>query len=255
MPDTAATPHVSHPRILLGTAERVLRQLRHDPRTIALLIAAPVLLVGLLAWVLSGQPGAFDQWGALLLGLFPLLVMFVVTSITTLRERTGGTLERLMTTPMSKVDLLGGYGIAFGTIAIVQAVITSAFTFGLFGLDIAAPIWAVVLLSILNSLLGTSLGLFVSAFARTEFQAVQFLPALLLPQFLLCGIVAPTSTLPQPLEAISYVLPLTYAVDAMQQLTINSTVTGEVWRDVAVLVGFTIAFVVGGAATLQRRTA
>jgi ABC-2 type transport system permease protein len=249
-----ASAHTSHRRIPFAFAGRVLRQLRHDPRTIALLIAAPVLLIGLLAWVLSGQPGAFDHWGALLLGIFPLLVMFLVTSIATLRERTGGTLERLMTTPMTKVDFLGGYGLAFGAAAIVQAVITCAFTFGPFGLSIAAPASAVAFICVLDALLGTSLGLFVSAFARTEFQAVQFLPMLLLPQLLLCGIVAPTSTLPQPLEAISYVLPLTYAVNAMQQLTTHASITAEVWRDVAVLCGFIVALVVGGAATLQRRT-
>jgi ABC transporter DrrB family efflux protein len=250
----ATTIRVRHDQMLVATAGRVLRQLRHDPRTIGLLLVAPVMLIGLLAWVLSGQPGVFDEWGTLLLGIFPLLVMFVVTSIATLRERTGGTLERLMTTPMGKVDFLGGYGLAFGLVAVVQAVVASAFTFGLFGLDIAAPVVAVVAIAGLNALVGTSLGLFVSAFARTEFQAVQFLPVLLLPQFLLCGIVAPTSSLPQPLEFISWLLPLTYAINAMQQLNVNATITGEVWRDIAVLVAFIVAFVAGGAATLRRRT-
>jgi len=255
---TAPTPtrpvEVDHGRILLATARRVLSQLRHDPRTIGLLLVAPVLLIGLLAWVLSGQEGVFDEWGALLLGIFPLLVMFLVTSIATLRERTGGTLERLMTTPMGKVDFLGGYGLAFGAVAVVQAVVACAFTFGLFGLTIAAPVAAVALIAVLDALVGTSLGLFVSAFARTEFQAVQFLPMLLLPQFLLCGIVAPTSSLPQPLEAIAKVLPLTYAIDAMKQLTVEAEVTGEVWRDVAVLGLFIVLLVAAGAATLRRRT-
>jgi ABC-2 type transport system permease protein len=218
------------------------------------MLLAPLLLLGLLAWVLSGQPGVFDQWGALLLGIFPLLIMFMLTSVATLRERTGGTLERLMTMPLSKVDFLGGYGVAFGAAAVLQAVIACSFTFGLFGLSIAAPVAVVVVLSVLNALLGTSLGLFASAFANTEFQAVQMMPVLLLPQFLLCGIVAPTSTLPQPLEAISYVLPLTYAVDAMKQVTVHATVNASVWRDIVVLVGFIIVLLVAGAATLNRRT-
>jgi ABC-2 type transport system permease protein len=245
---------VRHRRMLFATAKRVLQQLRHDPRTIVLLLAAPVLLTGLLAWVLSGQPGVFNQWGALLLAIFPLLVMFLITSIATLRERTGGTLERLMTTPMAKFDFLGGYGLAFGAAAIVQAVLACAFTFGLFGLSIASPVWAVGLIAVLDALLGTSLGLFVSAFARTEFQAVEFMPMLLLPQFLLCGLIAPTSSLPQPLKAISFVLPLTYAVDAMKQLTLHSSITGDAWRDIAVLCGFIVALVAAGAATLSRRT-
>ena len=243
-----------HGRITFSTAGRVLRQLRHDPRSVGLILLAPVLLLGLLAWVLSGQPGVFDEWGALLLGIFPLLLMFLLTSIATLRERTGGTLERLMTMPLGRVDFLGGYGLAFGLAAVAQAVLACGFTFGLFGLDIAAPIWTVALVSILNALLGTSLGLFASAFSKTEFQAVQMLPILLLPQFLLCGIIAPTSSMPQPLEAISWVLPLTYSVNAMKELTVHAELTGEVWRDIAVLAVFIVGFVVAGAATLDRRS-
>jgi ABC-2 type transport system permease protein len=246
--------HPRHGRILLSTAGRAIRQLRHDPRSVALMLLAPVLLLGLLAWVLSGQPGVFDEWGALLLGIFPLLIMFMLTSVATLRERTGGTLERLMTMPLSKVDFLGGYGVAFGAAAVLQAVIASLFTFGVFGLTIAAPVVDVMLVSVLNALLGTSLGLFASAFASTEFQAVQMMPVLLLPQFLLCGIVAPTSSLPQPLEAISYVLPMTYAVDAMKNLSVHATITGAVWRDIFVLVVFIIALLVAGAVTLNRQT-
>jgi ABC-2 type transport system ATP-binding protein/ABC-2 type transport system permease protein len=253
----AATPVAVSPRhlrILAATAGRVLRQLRHDPRSVALMLLPPVVLLGLLAWVLSGQPGVFDRWGALLLAIFPLLLMFVLTSVATLRERTRGTLERLMTMPLNKADFLFGYGLAFGLAAVAQAAIACAFTFGPFGLTIAAPVAAVALVAVLNGLLGTSLGLFASAFARTEFQAVQMLPMVLLPQFVLCGIIAPTASMPQPLRAISYGLPLTYSIDAMKQLTIHAAVTGSVWRDVAVLVAFIVAVVAAGAATLDRRT-
>ncbi len=248
----ALTTPPRHGRITLATAGRVLRQLRHDPRSVGLVVGAPVFLLGLLAWILDGP--VFDEWGALLLGIFPLLLMFLLTSVATLRERSGGTLERLMTMPLGKVDFLGGYGIAFGVAAIVQALVACAFTFGLFGLDIAAPVGAVIVVAVLNALLGTSLGLFASAFSRTELQAVQMMPMLLLPQFLLCGIIAPVDTLPEPLKAIAYVLPMTYAVDAMKELTIESSITGEVWRDVAVLVGFVIVLLIAGAATLNRRT-
>lgn len=240
--------------VLRATAGRVLRQLRHDPRTIALLLVAPVMLTGLLAWILSGTPGAFDRWGAVLIGIFPLIVMFIVTSIATLRERTGGTLERLMTTPMTRVDFLGGYALAFGAAAAVQAAVVSAATFGLFGLDVRGAVWAVLVVAVLDALLGTSLGLFTSAFAHTEFQAVQFFPALVLPQLLLCGLIAPRSTLPPLLEAVSAVLPLTYAVDAMQQLTTQPGVADEVWRDMAVLAAFIVVLVVVGATTLRRQS-
>lgn len=239
---------------MIATARRILLQLRHDPRTIALLLVAPVVLTGLVAWILTDAPQVFDEWGAILVGIFPLVVMFMVTSIATLRERTGGTLERLMTLPVSKLDFLGGYGLAFGLAAILQAIVVGAATFWLFGLDVAGAAWAVLLVAVLDAVLGTSLGLFVSAFARTEFQAVQFFPALVLPQLLLCGLIAPRAALPGPLEALSAVLPLTYATDAMQQLTTEPGVTGEVWRDVAVLVAFIVALVAAGASTLQRRS-
>ncbi|MCU0267488.1 MAG: ABC transporter permease [Acidimicrobiales bacterium] len=240
--------------VLLATSGRVLRQLRHDPRTVALLLVVPVGLTGLLAWILSGNPGAFDRWGAVLVGIFPLMVMFLVTSVATLRERTGGTLERLMTMPLGKGDFLGGYALAFGAAATVQALVVSVFTFGLFGLDVAGARWAVLVVAVLDAVLGTALGLSLSAFARTEFQAVQFFPAVLLPQLLLCGLIAPRSTLPGPLEAVSAVLPLSYAVDAMQRLTVEPGVSAAVWRDLAVLVAFIVGLLAFGATTLRRRT-
>jgi ABC transporter DrrB family efflux protein len=237
-----------------ATAARILSQLRHDPRTIALLLGAPTMLMGLLAWILSGTPGVFDRWGASLLALFPLLTMFIVTSVATLRERTGGTLERLMTMPIAKQDFLFGYGLAFGIAAAVQALVVSAFTFTVFGLDVAGPVWAVLLVAVLDAVLGTGLGLFVSAFAKTEFQAVQFLPAILLPQLLLCGLVAPRSTLPPPLDTISDFLPLSYAVDAMKELTLVPGVSADVWRDMAIIVAFILGALALGATTLRRRT-
>ncbi len=125
------------PRIALATAARVLLQLRRDPRTIALLLAVPCLLEVLLRYVLDGQPGTFDRIGGPLLGIFPFISMFLVTAITMLRERTTGTLERLMTMPLAKIDLLLGYGIAFGLVAVVQAALTSAVAFGILDLHVA----------------------------------------------------------------------------------------------------------------------
>ncbi len=99
---------------MTATAGRVLRQLTHDPRTIALLVIVPVLLITLLRYVFDGAPGTFDATGASLLGIFPLITMFLVTSIATLRERTTGTLERLLALPLGKGGLIGGYALAFG---------------------------------------------------------------------------------------------------------------------------------------------
>jgi ABC-2 type transport system permease protein len=243
-----------NPRLTFATADRVLRQIRHDPRTIALLVVVPCVLIGLLAWVYDGT-AVFDQIGAPLLGVFPFVVMFLVTSVATLRERQSGTLERLLTMPLGKGDLIGGYALAFGLLAVVQAVIASGFAVWVLGLDVAGPAWLLVLVATVDALLGTALGLLVSAFARSEFQAVQFMPAFVLPQFLLCGLLTPRDQLPGVLETVSGVLPLSYAVDGMRTLTAVSDGTTDVLRDVLVVLGFVLGAVLLGAGTLRRRTA
>src|SRR5262245_8392236 len=205
------------PRVVVATAHRVLLQLRHDPRTIALLLVAPCFLMTLIKFVFDGST-TFDRVGGPLLGIFPLLSMFLVTSIAMLRERTTGTLERLLTLPVGKLDILLGYALAFGAIAVVQASLVAGVSFGLLGLDVEGATWAIVALSIGNAILGMAMGLFVSAFARTEFQAVQFLPAFLLPQFLLCGLLTSRDAMAPVLEAISWALPMTYAYDALDKV-------------------------------------
>ncbi len=238
---------------MIATAIRVLRQLRRDPRTLALLFVVPPVLLTLFKYVFEGQPQTFDRVGGPLVGIFPFVLMFVITSITMLRERTTGTLERLMTLPISKLDLLLGYGLAFAVVATVQALITSAVAFGLLGLDIEGSAAAVVGFAVLNALLGMSLGLFASAFAQTEFQAVQFMPAFVLPQFLLCGLLVPRDQMAPLLEWISYVLPLTWAVDGIQR-AVNGGDPGRVLLDAAIVVGVTVLALGLGAATLRRRT-
>jgi ABC transporter DrrB family efflux protein len=236
----------------LATARRVMEQLRHDRRTVALILVVPVVLMGLLAWMLSSAD--FDRYGAPLLGIFPLIVMFLTTSVATLRERESGTLERLLSMPIGKSDFVIGYALAFGGLAILQAAVVSGFSIGLYGLDVAGPVWAIVVIAVVNALLGTALGLFVSAFAETEFQAVQFMPALILPQLLLCGIVVPRDELPAPLELLSDLLPMSYAVDATTEVMTSSEVTSQFWASVTVVALFMVVGLTLGAATLRRRT-
>ena len=237
-----------------ATAGRVLRQLQHDPRTVALLVAVPALLMGLLAWILHGRDHDFDTFAPQLLGIFPLIVMFLVTSVATLRERTNGTLERLLTMPMGKADFVFGYAIAFGLAAVVQALVVSGLCFGPYGMTVRGNAWLVVVVAVLDALLGTALGLSVSALAATEFQAVQFMPAFVLPQLLLCGIIVRRAELPGFLHAVSYALPMSYAVDATQQLSAHQAVTGAFVVDVVVVIAFLVAALGVGAATLRRRT-
>jgi ABC-2 type transport system permease protein len=242
------------PTITLRTTARILRQLSHDPRTIGLLLVVPTLLLTLMRYVFDAQPQIFDRVGVIMLGVFPFVAMFLITSVAMLRERTTGTLERLLTTPLHKLDLLFGYGLAFALAAALQAAIASGLAYWLLDLHTAGSQLTVATLAIGNAVLGMAIGLLVSAFAQSEFQAVQFMPAFVLPQMLLCGLIWPREEMAGWLEKISSVLPMTYAVDALIEVRQHVDPTGRMWRDVTVVVGCIVVALLLGAATLRRRT-
>jgi ABC-2 type transport system permease protein len=241
-------------RITLATAARVLRQLRRDRRTLALVLLVPPALLTLFRYVFDGQPQTFDRVGPPLVGIFPLISMFLVTSIAMLRERTTGTLERLMSMPLAKLDLLVGYALAFALLAAVQASVAAAVAFGALGLDVDGPVWLVVALAVGNAILGMALGLFLSAFATTEFQAVQFMPAVIFPQLLLCGLLVPRERMVALLEDVSWALPMTYAYDALARATADET-GARLVLDAVVVAGAVVVALALGATTLRRRTA
>jgi ABC-2 type transport system permease protein len=243
-----------NPAITLATVRRILSQIRHDHRTLALIVLVPSVLMVLLFYVIDNQM-VFNRWAPMLLGLFPFIAMFLVTSIATLRERTSGTLERLMTMPLGKLDLLLGYGIAFGLTALIQVGLALTIAMTWLGLELAGSVWVLTLAAVLNSLLGVALGLFASAFSRTEFQAVQMMPALVLPQLLLSGLLVPREQMVTLLQWLSNVMPLSYAIEAMQEVTSSPEATATLWRDVAVIGGCVLLALVLAAATLRRRTA
>jgi ABC-2 type transport system permease protein len=241
-------------RITLATAGRVLRQLRRDHRTLVLVLFVPALLMALFRYVFDGQEATFDRVGPPMVGIFPFVTMFLVTSIAMLRERTTGTLERLMSLPLAKLDLLLGYGLAFAAVAVVQASLTAGVAFGFLGLDAAGPVWLVLVLAVANAVLGMALGLFLSAFAQTEFQAVQFMPAFVLPQILLAGLLVPRDRMARALELISDVMPMTYAYDALARASADD-LGRRLALDAVVIGGFIVLALVLGATTLRRRTA
>jgi ABC-2 type transport system permease protein len=237
----------------LATALRVAGQLRHDRRTLALVFLLPSALLSLLWYLFDNQPQTFARVGAPMVGVFPLIMMFLITSIAMLRERTTGTLERLMSMPLAKLDLLFGYGLAFAFVAAVQASITAAVAFGALDIESEGPVWGVVALAIANALLGMALGLFVSAFATTEFQAVQFLPVVILPQLLLAGLFVPREHMPDVLERISDVLPFTYGYEALAKVAADD-IDGRLWLDFGVVAGSSLLALALGGLTLRRRT-
>lgn len=241
------------PAKTIATARRVLRQLGHDRRTLALLFVVPPVLITLLKYVFDGGPLVFDNLAPMLLGIFPMIMMFLITSIATLRERSSGTLDRLMTMPISKLDFILGYALAFSLVAFVQAIITGAVVLGLLQVSVLGGTIATLVGAVLAAFLGTSLGLFASAFAKSEFQAVQFMPAFIFPQLLTCGLFVARSHMAKPLQWFANVMPLTYSVDAMKQVTNYSNWTAAHTKDLVVIVGFAIVALVLGSITIRRQ--
>ncbi|MGN6160254.1 MAG: ABC transporter permease [Marmoricola sp.] len=238
-------------RSTTAVAERVLLQLRRDPRTLVMLVALPCVVLTLLWWMFHGISGRFDGLAPALLALIPFIVMFLVTSVTTLRERTSGTLERLLAMPLGRGDFLGGYALAFGAVAVVQSVLAVVLCVGPLGLTVRGAVVMLGVVAIADAVLGTALGLLVSAFARTEFQAVQFMPVVVIPQILLCGLFRPRGELPDVLRQVADVLPLSYATDAMDHVVNGTSGTAE---DLLIVVGYAVVGLALGALTLRRRT-
>ncbi len=237
-----------------ATTGRVLSQIRHDPRTIGLLVVVPSLLIGLVAWIFT-DTDTFQTIGPAMLALFPFIVMFLVTSITTLRERRTGTLERLLSMPLGRADFILGYTFAFGLLAIVQTTVAVGFAVWVCGLTIKGSLWLLLAVALADAILGTTLGLFASAFARTEFQVVQFMPLLVFPQVLLGGIFIPRDQLPEGLHIISDWLPLSHAIDALNAVATDSHDAAYIWGELLIIGAFALAAIIVGSLTLQRRTA
>jgi len=242
-------------RLTGATVARILQQLRQDRPTLALVLVMPIVLLTLVRFMFDSDGPAFQRVALVMLGIFPFVLMFVVTSIAMLRERSSGTLERLMTTPIGKLDILFGYGIAFAMAAAVQGALATALAYWLLGLDPEGGIALVILIAVANAILGVALGLLCSAFARTEFQAVQFMPAVAFPQILLCGLFVPREQMAGWLEAISTVLPLTYSVEALLEVGRHSAATTLMWRDVGIVLAVVVAALALGGLTLRRRSA
>ena len=247
-------------RPYLATTTRILRQLAADHRSVAMIIVVPSLVITLMYFMFHDAPkgpaalSPFNNACLILLGLLPLIVMFLITSISMQRERVSGTLERILTTPLRRVDLLGAYGTAFSIAAAAQASVACMVAFWLLGFHTeGSPVWVFVI-AIVNAILGVGLGLLCSAFARTEFQAVQFMPVVIVPQLLLCGIIVPRALMPDWLHWVSNALPASYALEALQQVGRYPELTATTVRDVAIVIAFAVAALCLAAATLRRRT-
>jgi ABC-2 type transport system permease protein len=241
----------------LAVVKRALRQLRRDHRTLAMVFVVPSALLWLVHAVFTNSPQVFNRVGPLMLGFFPFFLMFALTSIAVLRERTQGTLDRLMASPIGRGDVLAGYAGAFMLLGLVQSAI--AMTTGLWLLDVPnhGSLWLAFVVVLGQALLGTALGLFLSAFSRTEFQAVQLFPAVIAPQLFLAGLFVPVDNLPSWLEPVARVMPLTYAFEALERIMLRGLGLGDgrVQLDLAVIAGASLLAIAAGALTLRRSEA
>ncbi|MFE1034450.1 ABC transporter permease [Streptomyces sp. NPDC058807] len=237
------------PGITTATAVRVLQQISRDRGSTALLLGIPCMLMVLLKLMFHDSEETFERVGPQVFGIFPVIVMYLVASVSTLRERTSGTAERLLTMPVRRLDIVLGYSLAFAFLALLQAVLFTLLAVGPLGLDIKGPAY----LLMVGALLGLALGLLVSAFARNEFQAVQFLPAGVLPQFLVCGLFVPRDEMHGVLAAVARAMPMTYAVQAAGEAATHTGVTGLFVRDAVLILVCVVLVLVASAATLKRR--
>jgi len=241
------------PSRTLSTATRVLRQLSHDPRTVALLFVVPPVLLTIMKYVFQGEPQVYNNIAPMLLGIFPMIMMFLITSIVTLRERTTGTLDRLLTMPMTKLDFIFGYALAFSFLGLCQALISAGVMLGFLHVTVLGGVTATLIAVVFAAFLGTSLGLFLSAFATSEFQAIQFMPAFIMPQLLVCGLFIAQDLMAKPLQWFADIMPLTYSVKAMKQVTENATWTNELTKDLLIVASFGIVALILGSLTIRRQ--
>jgi len=236
----------------LAIAERIIRQIVKDRRSAALIIVAPLIVMSLVGFSLIDQKPVLNRVAPGLLGTFVMFFTFLLTGVSFLRERAQGTLERLMTTTVARGDILVGYLLGFLLFATIQAAVILTFTIVALQIEYQGNIIEIVAVLLLLVVVAVNLGIFVSTFANNEFQVVQFIPIVLLPQIFLSGVIIPTDQMPSVMEAISVVLPLTYAVEGLREIMVMDQSLADVWADLVILAGFGLGLLIAALATLRR---
>jgi ABC-2 type transport system permease protein len=240
-----------------------------DPGKAKLLAAVVPLLLSSLAGAAPGSvPGAraapsltttylygnytqTDALAPLLVGLFAFFFVFLLTSVSFLRERSQGTIERLMVSPLSRTELVLGYVFGFLLFAALQSLVILLYVIYVLQVHYRGNLALLFLVTLALTVGGVNMGIFASAFARNELQVIQFIPILLVPQILLGGLFFPVATLPPVLKQIAQVLPVTYANYALKDVMLRGFGLGEIWRDLAALVAFATLMVVAAAVSLR----
>lgn len=242
-----------NPKRIFSTNKRVLRQLKHDHRTLGLVFFMPSVLIVILYYVFEGNSRLFNNIAPLLLGIIPFTLMFIVSSVAVLRERTSGTLDRLLTSPITKLEIILGYGLAFAILALIQALIATVITINILSVPILGSASSILLVAVLSGVCGMSFGLLFSAFSKNEFQAVQFMPAFVLPQFLTCGLFIPREQMADFLRYFSDFMPITYVVTGLNEIKLTDQFSSQLAHSVLIICVFIVFSLALGSISLRSK--
>ena len=238
----------------LTIAGRVILQLLRDRRTMVLLVLVPLVIASIVG-VSIPERQMLDYIAPAVLAVLILFFGFILTGISFLRERSQGTLERLMASPVSKLDVVGGYLLGFLLFAVLQTLILFFYLIYVLDVSFAGALWQIIVFEIIIGILAVCLGIFTSVFARNEFQMVQFIPLIILPQIFLCGLLWPVAQMPDYLQWIAKFLPLTYGVDGIRALMLNGQGLLDIGKEIGVLAGYAAGLMVLASLTLRRGAA
>jgi len=240
---------------IIAITLRIVRQFSRDRRTLALIFIVPIVVMTLVALSFpeEANAGVLSYTAPALLAVMALFFGFILTGVSFLRERSQGTLERLMVSPVSRWDLALGYLLGFLIFATVQSIIVLLFTIYALDIQYKGALWQIFVMQFIVTIGAVNLGIFISTYARNEFQVVQFIPLFLLPQVFLTGVLWPVEQMPNYLQWVSNFLPLTYAIQGLREIMLKGASLADIPLELGVLCAFTAAMSVGAAATLRRR--
>jgi ABC-2 type transport system permease protein len=235
----------------LTIASRIINQLIRDRRTIVLLVVVPLLIASLVG-VSVPDKSILDYTAPAILAVLILFFGFLLTGISFLRERSQGTLERLMASPVSRLDIVGGYLLGFLLFAIVQTMVLFFYLIYVLNVNYYGDLWQIIVFEILIGIGAVCMGTFFSVLAKNEFQMLQFIPMIIVPQMFLCGLLWPVSQMPEYLQWLANALPMTYGVEGIRALMLQGQNLLDIGKDVGVLAAYAVGLLVLAALTLRR---
>ncbi|MCL0030501.1 ABC transporter permease [Dehalococcoidia bacterium] len=230
---------------------RIIRQLTRDHRSIALIFIAPLIVMSLIGFSFQNQPIVLNRTAPAIIATMSLVFIFMLTGVSFLRERSEGTLDRLLVTETNRVDVIVGYMFGFLVFALIQSTLILLFTVYVVGIDHSGTLWEAFVILIILTITSVNLGIFTSMFAKNEFQVVQFIPLFISPQVFLSGIFLPVEQLPQYFQPLSKIFPLTYANRALQDIMLGGSIR-DVQYEVGILLLFALVLLILAMVSVRR---